>query len=228
MKELSIFVDESGDFGSYSHYCPFYLVTLVIHEQDNDISEHVKNLNENLANLDTKVQAIHTAPLIRREEVYRYLEPSERLKIFNKFFHFTRKVGIKYANITVDKKHKSLMDINNSISKQLSSIVKENLEYFQKFDKIIIYYDNGQEQLANILVSVFSSWFHDKFEYRTVSPYEYKLFQVADFICTLSLIDHKKQVGKDLTVSEKIFFKSYRDLKQNYLRHIKKLEFKKY
>ena len=226
MKELSIFVDESGDFGNYCHYCPFYLVTLVIHEQSNDITEQVKNLNRNLENINVKIQAIHTAPLIRREEVYRHLDIKERFQIFNKFFHFTRKIGIKYANIIIDKKHKSSIDINNAISKQLSNIVKEKLEYFQGFDKIIIYYDNGQMQLANILVSVFSSWFHEKFEYRTVSPYEYKLFQVADFICTLSLIEHKKQQGKDLTSSEKIFFNSYRELKQNYLKHIKKLELK--
>jgi len=226
LKELSIFVDESGDFGNYCHYCPFYLVTLVIHEQNNDITEQVKNLNRNLENINVKIQAIHTAPLIRREEVYRHLDVKERFQIFNKFFHFTRKIGIKYANIIIDKKHKSSIDINNAISKQLSNIVKEKLEYFQGFDKIIIYYDNGQMQLANILVSVFSSWFHEKFEYRTVSPYEYKLFQVADFICTLSLIEHKKQQGKDLTSSEKIFFNSYRELKQNYLKHIKKLELK--
>ena len=109
----------------------------------------------------------------------------------------------------------------------LSSFVKENFCYFQQFDKIIIYYDNGQNQLANILVSVFSSWFHNKFEYRTVSPYDYKLFQVADFICTLSLINHKLICGQKLTKSEQIFFGSTRSLKLNYLKHIKKLNFEK-
>ncbi len=184
MKELSIFVDESGDFGDYNYLSPYYIVTLIIHEQEKSISEQVKTLDLCFDNMNINLKAIHTAPLIRREDVYKLLHKDIRLKIFNTFFHFTRKVGIKYKNIIVDKKHKNSIDINKSISKQLSLFIRDNLNYFQNFDNIIIYYDNGQEQLANILVSVFTSWFHDKFDYRTVSPYEYKLFQVADFICT--------------------------------------------
>ena len=45
MKELSVFVDESGDFGEYSHNCPYYVVTLVTHEQENSINEQVEKLN---------------------------------------------------------------------------------------------------------------------------------------------------------------------------------------
>ena len=30
MKELSIFVDESGDFGEYNRVSPFYIVTVVL------------------------------------------------------------------------------------------------------------------------------------------------------------------------------------------------------
>jgi len=225
LKELSIFVDESGDFGEYNHICPYYLVTLITHEQNNSISELVENLNIRLDNLQINTQAIHTAPLIRREDVYKNLDITTRTKIFDIFFHFTRKVGIKYKNVIVEKKHKNAIDINNDISKQLSFFVKENLAYFQQFDKIIIYYDNGQNQLANILVSVFSSWFHDKFEYRTVSPYKYKLFQVADFICTLTLINHKLLCGHDLTRSEQLFFGSKRNLKMKYLKQIKRFEF---
>lgn len=225
MKELSIFVDESGDFGEYNHISPFYIVTLITHEQENLIDEQIKRLNLHFDISNTNVQAMHTAPLIRRENVYKELDICERRKLFDTFFHFTRKIGIRYKNIIVDKKHKTYIDINSSISMNLSSFVRENLCYFQQFDKIIIYYDNGQNQLANILVSVFSAWFHNKFEYRTVSPYEYKLFQVADFICTLSLIGHKLQCGQDLTNSEKIFFTSRRNLKQKYLKHIKRFEF---
>ena len=175
--------------------------------------------------LNLGVQAIHTGPLIRREEIYKNLGIEKRLKIFNIFLHFTRKVGIKYKNIIIDKKHKNSLDMNNSISKQLSSFLKENLNYFQNFDKIIIYYDNGQYQLANILISVFSSWFHDKFEYRTVSPYEYRLFQVADFICTLALIDNKLKNGQNLTKSEKLLFNNARLFRKNYMKKVEKLEF---
>lgn len=225
VKELSIFVDESGDFGEYNHISPYYLVTLILHEQENSIEEQVLKLNTYINNIGSNIKAVHAAPIIRREEIYKNLDINNRRRIFNTFFYFTKKVGIKCKNIIVDKKHKNLLDINSHISMNLSSFVKENLCYFQQFDKIITYYDNGQNQLANILVSVFSSWFHDKFEYRTVSPYDYKLFQVADFICTLALINHKLECGQCLTKSEQLFFGSKRNLKMNYLKHIKKLNF---
>ena len=31
MKELSVFVDESGDFGQYEQHSPFYIISLVMH-----------------------------------------------------------------------------------------------------------------------------------------------------------------------------------------------------
>ena len=33
MKELSIFVDESGDFGEYEKHAPYYIVTMVFHSK---------------------------------------------------------------------------------------------------------------------------------------------------------------------------------------------------
>ncbi len=37
MKELSVFIDESGDFGDVKECPAYYLVTFVFHNQDNDI-----------------------------------------------------------------------------------------------------------------------------------------------------------------------------------------------
>ncbi len=37
MKELSIFIDESGDFGEYDYHSPWYIVTMVFHEQEASI-----------------------------------------------------------------------------------------------------------------------------------------------------------------------------------------------
>ena len=34
MAELSVFIDESGNFGPYEHHAPHYIITLVFHSQD--------------------------------------------------------------------------------------------------------------------------------------------------------------------------------------------------
>ena len=42
MSILSVFIDESGDFGEVNQASPYYLVTLVLHEQNIDISRSEK------------------------------------------------------------------------------------------------------------------------------------------------------------------------------------------
>lgn len=42
---LSIFVDESGDFGGYSPHSPYYIVTMVFHDQTKDISAQIQKLD---------------------------------------------------------------------------------------------------------------------------------------------------------------------------------------
>lgn len=69
-KILSVFIDESGDFGPYDFHAPFYLVAMVLHNQDVDISKNIDDLENHLTNIGYKQHAIHTGPLIRRESVY--------------------------------------------------------------------------------------------------------------------------------------------------------------
>ena len=44
MSEPSIFIDESGDFGAYEFHAPYYLITLVFHDQAKDISAGIEHL----------------------------------------------------------------------------------------------------------------------------------------------------------------------------------------
>ena len=50
MKELSIFIDESGDFGAYEPHSSFYIVTLVFHDQSKDISKNINILDSKIRN----------------------------------------------------------------------------------------------------------------------------------------------------------------------------------
>ena len=203
MKELSIFIDESGDFGNFCNNCPYYLVSLVFHDQNDSIDEEVNKLNLSLADMGLLNHTIHTGPLIRREKEYRDISLKERYSIFNKLYKFTRNVPIKYKNIAIHKKEcDNELKLIQSISKYLSAFIRDNLAYFQDFDNIIVYYDNGQLQLTKILISVFGSLFEGNIDFRGVMPSEYKLFQTADFLCTVSLLAEKLNNKIPLTNSE--------------------------
>ena len=93
MKELSIFIDESGDFGDYSPHSPYYIITMVFHPQDEDIQPAISKLNRELSYLGLDNLCIHTGPIIRREEIYTNIGMDERRKIFNKMVAFIFKGG---------------------------------------------------------------------------------------------------------------------------------------
>ena len=42
MRELSVFIDESGDFGPYAPHSPFYLIALLFHDQSIDLSKQTR------------------------------------------------------------------------------------------------------------------------------------------------------------------------------------------
>lgn len=46
MNELSIFIDESGDFGEYDYRSPYYIIAMVFHKQEHSIHEAVDKLNK--------------------------------------------------------------------------------------------------------------------------------------------------------------------------------------
>lgn len=72
MSELSIFIDESGDFGPYDFRSPYYIITMVFHDQSVDISGPVAKLEQDLANRGFPDHCVHTGPIIRRENEYEF------------------------------------------------------------------------------------------------------------------------------------------------------------
>ena len=134
MKELSIFVDESGDFGEYEKHSPYYIITMIMHDQSVDISNEIRKLNEALKNMGYgNEQAIHTEPLIRRECPYRYFQPNERRAIFSKLFYFTLGCDIKYKSFVYKKlEYDNIFKLEARMARDLSQFIMSNLTYKNK------------------------------------------------------------------------------------------------
>ena len=224
MNVLSIFVNESGDFGSYEKHAPYYLITMLFHNQSIDLSTKIRSLNQSLSQLGYgENQAVHTEPLIRRERPYHHFLPNERRAIFSKLYYFTLGCDIKYKTFVFHKKEFSdTFQLEAKMAKELSQFIRENLSYFQSFEKVILYYDNGQHELNRILNTVLATELSN-YELHKVLPCDYKLFQAADLICTLELTKIKLETS-ELSKSEQLIFHSKRDFKKDFLKGIKKKE----
>ena len=225
MKELSIFVDESGDFGEYHHHSPYYIISMVFHNQNNDISEDIKKFNNELVLLGfEKHHCIHNGPIIRREAPYAHMNIKERRRIFNKMVAFSRQLDITFKCFYIEKKHiTNTIDASGKLSKQLASFIRNHYDDFLSYDIVKVYYDNGQIELTHILSSVLNALL-PKVEFRKALPSEYRLFQVADLICTLELI-RLKIISKNLSKHEIAFCGKESDFKKNYLKRLYKKEY---
>lgn len=221
MKELSIFIDESGDFGEYDYHSPYYIIAMIMHDQSINISKPIEQLDYELAQLGFSNHCIHTGPIIRQEEEYRYLDIAIRKKIFNKMVAFVRQINFTYQCFHIEKKHISdVNEVSTKLSKSISAFIKEHYSLFLSYETVKIYYDNGQTELSRILASVFHNLL-PHVEFRRVIPSEYRLFQVADFICTFKLLELKSE-KQSLSKSEIRFFGNPRDFKKNYLKPLHK------
>ena len=221
MKELSVFIDESGDYGEYDHHSPYYIISMVFHDQAVDIGDAVRKLNQELSYMSLDDLCIHTGPIIRMEEIYNAMTKKERRTILNKLVAFVRSVDIRYACFAVEKKHvDDAVGIISSLSKQIAGFIRDHYNELLNYDVVKIYYDNGQHEVTKMLASVFSALL-PRIEFKRVMPIDYKLFQVADLMCTMELIKFKLE-REGLSKSEKQFFGSVNDLKKNYLKRLEK------
>ena len=225
MRELSIFVDESGDFGAYAKHSPFYIITMVFHDQSKDITKDIDRLRAEFINLGYEDDfVVHTGPLIRKEEIYCNMLPNDRRAIFTKLFFFTMRADIWYKSFVFDKrKYDDSMKMEANMSRQIALFIRANLDFFQGFERIILYYDNGQKLITRMLNNILATELVE-YDIRQVMPKDYKLFQSADLICTLELIDEKCKTG-ELSRSEMAVFHSKRDLYKQFIRPIKKKQF---
>lgn len=225
MKELSIFVDESGDFGKTDPRSPYYLIGMVFHDQKHSIREPLSVIQKRLLDLGFPGDFyIHSGPAIRGEREYRSMSIGTRRKLVFWLFAFLRHARVTYRVFMVDKRQaKTSREMIRRLSAQIAEIIRENPDYFYGYDKVKIYYDGGQTEVNTILRDTFGSLIGAAVS-KKAFPKNYRLSQAADLACALSLVEIKMQ-NKAMSSSEKFFFKNNKELRKNFLIPLMKKRF---
>ena len=207
MKRLNIFVDETGEFGFGIGASELYGVSFTFHEQNDNITPELNKLNDRLNKIGY-TNMIHMADLIMKRNDYSKIPINKRKSIFNSIYQFSRRIPVKYKTIIIDKKYTDNGRVlRQKLSLEINNMVKEHEKYFNKFDKIVMYYDNGQEVLGTILDAIFSRY--EKFDHRINFDHKGKrLFQVSDMLTYIDKYDYKYKHKMSFTKSEKYFFNS--------------------
>ena len=205
-RRLNIFIDESGDFGFTKGSSKLYGVSFTIHESDDSITSDLEYLNNRLkkANYDGM---IHLADLIARRGDYAHFNLKQRKEIFWSIFYFSKRVKVKIHTIIVDKRFKNnKTQLNMELAGKINDFFNSITDYMNEFDRVVIYYDNGQETLATILDTIFAS--NPNVERRIDFDHTKKrLFQVSDMLTVIDKLDYKRKNNIPFTKAETFFFR---------------------
>ena len=149
------------------------------------------------------------------------LSIDERRKLLFKMLNFIVSSPIAYEMAVVNRKEApDKISLSGKLGREISNAIVKHKAFFDGFDKIIVYYDNGQIELGAILNTVFSIHFSNV-EFRKAEPQKYRLLQAADFICSMELLKIKKNENR-LSKSEKQFFYKSQELKKTFFKAIDK------
>lgn len=108
--------------------------------------------------------------------------------------------------------------LRTKLLREISAFLASKLEELNAYDKLKIYYDNGQSDVIALLREGFKP-FGARTEFvEDVTPGKYRLFQAADMIATLELVRAKLKADGRISSSEKGFFESVQKLNRVYLK----------
>lgn len=125
LRELSIFVDESGGQGGQSER---YLLTLVFHEQSDDISTVVSRYEESLRARGLDDIPFHAGPLLNGNDMYKLLSSGVRKQLLTSFNVFVQRLPVKYATFCYRRNEiASDEDLSSKMRRDISVFIFEHL-----------------------------------------------------------------------------------------------------
>ena len=226
MNAIEIYIDESGDFGPFDVRCPYYIVTMVFHETTEPLFALIQDLEYRLSLLGLEDHCIHSSPAIRGENEYYGTDLVMRRKMMSNFAGFIRRTGLKYKSFFIKKKPgASDEDIVTSIRDVFDPFLTENYARLAAYSMIQVAYDKGQKLLSQLITQTFQSRFTNV-RLTKVLPIHSRIFQVADFICTLKRISYRLETTGTLAKSELKFFGTVANFRRNWLEPFVRREWK--
>ena len=219
MKELSVFVDESGEEGGLSRY---YLLSLVFHDQAINLAPIFALYEQNLRDRCLPNIPFHASPLMYGIGSYEGLDLALRKSLLSSFLVLFRHLPICYTTLLYRKRAVGdLAKLGARMRRDLAIFLLGHLESFQSFDIAKIYYDGGQRIVTQALRSAFErALARQAVLYRECRPGDYRLAQVADLVCAVELTAQKYEAGEE-TATDRKFFGSWRTFRKNVLKDVR-------
>ena len=101
---MSVFVDELGRFQHPDRESPYYIISLVMHDQRAQIDGLIAELDRHFAEMRLSNVCFHAGPLIRQQNAFAIMDWTFRVKIFRRMLAFANKLDFRYHCLVVEKR----------------------------------------------------------------------------------------------------------------------------
>lgn len=216
LSDLSIFVDESGGQGGHSKY---YGITLVFHNQSDDIAERLDQHRLALQVRGLADVPLHAGPLLTGHDDYEGMSLKIRKAYLSIAFMDLQHLPITYTTFLYRRSEFAGREaIVTRMRRDIVNLIFDHLVFFQSFDSVKVYYDDGQEDVAHAVhAAVEYALSKNGLMYRRMHAPDFVLAQAADLLCTIELTALKYENGEATNTDQK-FFGSERNFRRNYLK----------
>lgn len=130
---------------------------------------------------------------------------------------------IKYTTFSYRRSEfDDLAKLTACMKRDISGLLFDHLDFFQAFDDVKVYYDNGQDIVKRALDQSFGfALSKGVLERRKTSMTDYRLEQAADYLCTIELAAIKYAAKEDGGAYNK-FFGGIGPFKRNWLKQARR------
>jgi hypothetical protein len=155
-------------------------------------------------------------------EDYEGMAIADRKRMLSSFRVFFRNLPIRYACIGLKlSEYDGVGRVEAAMRRGIADFLFDHLGYFQGFDDVKIYYDNGQATVAHALHRAMDfALSRNAVVYRAAAPEKYRLSQAADYVCTMELAALRYR-DKQVTATDEKFFGGWSQFKKGVLRELR-------
>lgn len=165
----------------------------------------------------------HSEPLLNGHKDYQGLSIEQRKKILSCFSTLVRHLPITYQTFVYERHEiPDPAALSARMRRDISNFLFDHLAYFQSFDDVKVYYDDGQDVVSRALRdSIGFVLSKGAVERRRTTMTDYRLEQAADYLCTIELAAIKYASKEDGGTYDR-FFGGIGTFKKNWLKQARR------
>lgn len=175
--------------------------------QSEGIADKVSRYEQSLASSDLPNIPFHSELLLNGHGPYEGIDLQTRKKMLYSFNVLVQCLPVSYRTFVYRRSEfEDLAKLTSRMKRDISGLLFDRLEFFQSFDEVKVYYDNGQDIVKHALdQSIGFVLSKGVVERRKTSMTDYRLEQAADYLCTIELAAVKYAAKEDGETYNKFF-----------------------